>query len=228
MTTLSQTTLWYLSPHPWVHALSVDRDWEMSVSAGTTRIVAMAMNEAGLAGPNDGTASFDMEMRDPNNINQHLQVLIVTLPNTNDEKIQVDKVLFRSNGTTWSVSRNPSAATIASGTARTKSVLRRKPIVKLMTAGVRPRIWKHFSLRFHPTVLQRHEELLLSVHQPPVRSYSRFLHGMPIRLPRLSGMSATQHHFSDSRGSSCSLYDPWLIHVENGMDSAQDSVFFIS
>ena len=51
----------------------------MSVSAGTTRIVAMAMNEAGLTVTpgmtGDGTGSFDMDLRDPNNLNQHLQVI---------------------------------------------------------------------------------------------------------------------------------------------------------
>ena len=38
----------------------------MSVSAGTTRIVAMAME--------GNNHSFDMEQRDPNNLNSHLQV----------------------------------------------------------------------------------------------------------------------------------------------------------
>jgi hypothetical protein len=39
---------------------------EMSVSAGTTRIVAM---EGHL-----NSSSFDMDQRDPNNLNNHLQV----------------------------------------------------------------------------------------------------------------------------------------------------------
>ncbi len=38
----------------------------MSVSAGTTRIVAMNMENQNF--------SFDMEQRDPNNLNNHLQV----------------------------------------------------------------------------------------------------------------------------------------------------------
>ena len=39
---------------------------KMSVSAGTTRIVAMEGNL--------NSSSFDMDLRDPNNLNNHLQV----------------------------------------------------------------------------------------------------------------------------------------------------------
>jgi hypothetical protein len=42
------------------------KEKKMSVSAGTTRIVAMEGNL--------NSSSFDMDLRDPNNLNNHLQV----------------------------------------------------------------------------------------------------------------------------------------------------------
>ena len=87
----------------------------MSVSAGTTRIVAMQMEAQNF--------SFDMEQRDPNNLNNHLQVRLYIYKYEQKRPCSnsiAGCMFYRFSGVTSSESRNPSEATTASGIALIK------------------------------------------------------------------------------------------------------------
>lgn len=106
----------------------------MSVmSAGTTRIGPMETEgnntTGGAAGGSaiitmhSSSSSFDMEQRDPNNLNHHLQVSAIRLHLIRLLHIKLRICIFRFNGMMLLVNQSRSAVTIASGIVLTKYIL---------------------------------------------------------------------------------------------------------